>query len=212
MVAINFRLPYGYNKKEVLALLKKLGYDSRGTNSNSIKIADKPLLAEELIREQNSGRYHLFAAFGRKASGTEHYRQMKTLLHYDLIKTHNGKERHYPDLNEKRNWRELYRIEKAFKRHKLGRIELKDRYCAHRTVRLDLKARILENLRANGYYCYEIEKYRKRMNGSQCVFCFLDQEPYMHIVCVYATIRNKKHILSKKKSKRELKRIFAQVY
>ena len=111
MVNVNFRYKTGISERQIIKFFTDIGYIHRGTNKKSVKVEDEYLKTEEFVRDVGPGRYHLFIAFGRKYSGTVHYPQIKSFLHYDYVKMKEGEERHYPDLNECRNFREICRIE-----------------------------------------------------------------------------------------------------
>jgi len=210
MVNVNFRIGYEITKDRIINFFKDFGYTHRGLNKTAIKIEDEYIPTDEFIRNTNSGRFHLFIALGQKYSGKEKYPQVKIFLHYDIVKNVNSKVRHFPDSKESRNMKEIFRIEKKLVMENIGFLEEKDRNCAHTTLEYSYKPELLKTLKKD-YKRYDKGKYRKRFNSSQCVISIIEQEPYIHIICVYATIINREHILNKKKSEKELERIFSLI-
>lgn len=80
---------------------------------------------------------------------------------------------------------EIYKIEKQFVSANIGFLEDKDRSCAHTTVELKDKGKLLKilNEEFESYYKW---KFRKKFNSSQCTISLFEQENFMHIVCVLA--------------------------
>ncbi len=206
MVSVNFRQNDDITNQRVIEFFKKIGYEHIGKSNNSIKVEDDYLTTDIFIRKTQSGRFHLHVAFGKKYSGTENYPQVKIFAHFDFIKFKNGKERHYPDRNEKRSMREMYRINDKMISENIGFLEIKDRKCAHTTLELKFKAKFLDRIQKE-YERYEKGKYRKRFNSSQCTLAIFEQEKYMHVVFVYVNIVGKDHHLIKNKAISELNKI-----
>jgi len=209
LACINFRINYEIEQENVIQMMQKMGYLYRGENNKALKIEDTPLLSHEFIRNTKKGRYHLFIVFGEKDSGTEDYPQAKVFAHFDIIKYKKGKERHFPDLNEKRVFREIYRIEEKLIKNGIGFLEDKDRYCAHRTIRVENLTELLKILNKE-YSKYKKGKYRKRFHQYQIVINLIEQDPYLHIVLVYADTSYKEHLLLKKRAKNELKNLLSR--
>jgi len=206
MVSVNFRIGYEIEHDRIIKFFKDFGYILKRTNMTAIRVEDEYIPTEEFVRCTQSGRFHLFIAFGQKYSGTELYPQVKIFLHYDIVKTIKGHIKHFPDRNECRNFREIYRIEKKLISENIGFLEEKDRNCTHMTMEIS-KLSKFRDIILGDYEKYEKGKYRKRFNSSQYAISIIEQEPYVHIVCVYAKIVNKEHILDKRKSDKELERI-----
>ena len=134
----------------------------------------------------------------------------KVFLHYDINKIIKGKEKHIADRNEKRNIKEIYRIEAQFLSTKIGFLEVKDRMCAHTTIDLKDKNKLLGILQTE-FKSYDSWKFRKKYNSSQCTISLFEQENFIHIVCVYAELMGKDHNLNKSKSIGSLNNILTRV-
>ncbi len=210
MVSVNFRINDGIENQKIIEFFKDIGYEYIGANKKSIKVEDDYLNTEIFIRNTKNGRYHIYLAFSKKYSGTEEYPQLNIFLHFDIKKIVKGKEKHFPDRNEKRNMKEIYRIEKIFKTTRLGFLEVKDIMCAHATIDLEDKEKLLEIL-GRDYTEYDKWKFRKRFNLSQCTISLHEQVRFIHIVCVYAKIVGKDHDLIKAKAIKELDTIIDQI-
>jgi len=208
MVCVNYRIEYEVKIEEIIDFFKEIGYIYRRLNNKAVSVEEIFISTYEFIRKKNSGQFHLFISFGQKYSGSEAYPQVKVFLHYDIFKIVKDKERHFPDTNERRNMKEIYRIEKELIKKNIGFLEEKDRNCAHATVKITLKEKIMVEILSK-YRRYERGKYRRRFNSSQYVINLIEQDPYIHIICVYAKILNKEHILIKVRSEKELKRILS---
>lgn len=206
MVCVNFRIEYGIKNERIIDFFKEIGYSYRRLNKKSVSVEEIFISTEEFIRKTNSGQFHLFISFGQKYSGSEGYPQVKVFLHYDIIKRINGKEKHIPDSNERRNLKEIYRIEKEMIKRYIGFLEEKYRNCAHLTLKITYKDKLMEIIRKE-YIRYDKGKFRRKLNNSQFVISIIDQNPYIHIICVYAKIVNRNHILKKKMSEKEIQRI-----
>jgi len=146
MVSINFRINYEVRKEEINNSLRNSGYEYIGVNNKAIKVKDEYLNTEVFIRNTKNGRYHLFTAHGKKYSGTEEYPQLKVFLHYDIKKIIKGKERHINDSNERRNMKEILKIENQLVSTNIGFLEEKDKKCAHTTIELKDKDTLLKIL------------------------------------------------------------------
>ncbi len=210
MVSVNFRINYGIKKLDIFNCLNNMGYEHIGTKNSSIKVEDEYLNTDVFVRNTKNGRYHLYFTLGKKYSGTEEYPQLKVFLHYDIKKVIKGKEKHFHDKNEERNIREIYKIEKKLVKAKIGFLEIKDRMCAHTTIDLEDKNKLLEILQTD-FKRYDKGKYRKRYNSSQCTIALFEQEKFIHIVCVYAQIVGKEHDLIKSKAISKLRNIVIKV-
>ena len=210
MVLVNFRINYRIKIPTINKVLKNAGYEYISESNTAIQVEDKYLNTEVFIRNSKNGRYHLFTAHGKKYSGSEEYPQLNIFLHYDIKKTIKGKERHIADRNEKRNMDEIYRIEAKFLLKKVGFLEIKDRMCAHTTIDLADKDKLLGILQTE-FKKYDKWKFRKKYNSSQCTISLFEQENFIHIVCVYAELIGKDHKLNKPKSIHSLKNILTQV-
>lgn len=92
----------------------------------------------------------------------------------------------------------------------IGFLEEKDKKCAHHTLKSLYKKKLLKEI-SRDYERYDKGKYRKRFNSSQCVISLIEQNGYIHIVCVYAKIKGKEHNLNRKKSEKELERILFSI-
>lgn len=206
MVRVNFRIKDGVENRQFLQFFEDIGYEHIKSNDTSIKIEGEVIPTEVFVRNTKNGRYHLYVAFGRKYSGTEHYPQVKVFAHFDIIKEINGQERHFADRNEERNMDEMYRIDKKMKKAKLGFLEIKDKSCVHGTLDAKDKAVLMDYIDRN-FKKYDKGKYRKRMDGAQCTISLFEQEKFIHIVCVYAKIVGKDHDLIKSKAKEEFNKI-----
>lgn len=210
MACFNFRLKNGWSKEKIIQFFQDMGYNYRDTNKKSIKKGNDYILTEEFIRNRIGGRNHIFIEFGRKFSGT-HFPRMKIYAHYDIIKIKNGKERHYPDKTEFRNIKEMHNIHKKLKSAKLGFMEEKDKNCAHGTIDLNEKEKLIVVI-SKDYSQYNTVKYRKKISSIQYVLQIIEQYKYVHIICVCAFIAsNKCHILKKHKAIKELNRIIDEM-
>ena len=120
MVCINYRIEYGIKNEKIIDFFKEIGYTYRRLNNKAVSVEEIFIPTTEFIRKTNSGQFHLFISFGQKYSGSEDYPQVKVFLHYDIIKLKNNKEKHFPDCNERRNLKEIYRIEKEMAKKYIG--------------------------------------------------------------------------------------------
>ncbi|MGV9141330.1 MAG: hypothetical protein ACOC1X_00165 [Promethearchaeota archaeon] len=206
MVCVNFRITYEKDRDDISQFFKNIGYKHRGVNKKSLKLEDQYLISDEFIRKTKKGRYHLFIHLGEKYSGTESYPQAKIFAHFDIRDTKKKQKRHFPDLNEKRIFREIYRIEKEMVKVGLGFLEEKDRKCVHGTIRIEKLPNLLEILNKE-YVRYDKGKFRRRFDHFQIVINVIEQDPYVHLVLVYANISNKVHKLLKMKAKKEFEKL-----
>ncbi|MBA7533361.1 hypothetical protein ES705_25599 [subsurface metagenome] len=210
MVSVNFRLNYGIKKEDIFIFLKNIDYEHIGTNNSSIKVEDEYLNTDIFVRNTKNGRYHLHLAFGKKYSGSEEYPQLKVFLHFDIKKVIKGKEKHIHDKNEERNMKEIYKIEEKIIKAKIGFLEMKDKMCAHTTIDLKDKNKLLEILQTD-FKKYDKGKYRKKYNSSQCTIALYEQEKFIHIICVYANIVGVDHELIRFKAISKLKNIIQKI-
>jgi hypothetical protein len=211
MVRVNFRTNYGVEKSQVYQFFKDLGYEHIGSNNKSIMVEDEVIPTDVIIRKTNAGRYHLHLAFGYKYSGTEQYPQINVFAHFDIIKTHHGKEKHFADRAENRVIKEMYRIGEKMEEEKLGFLEEKDQKCAHGTLEIEHKNKLMEYIEKKRYKKYDKGKYRKELVDSQYTLALFTQEKFIHVVCVYAKIIGYMHDLNKPMAAAELNRIFKYV-
>ena len=206
MVRVNFRINEGIPNHQFLHFFKDIGYEHIKSKDRSITVEGEPIFTDVFIRNTTKGRYHIYIAFGEKYSGTEHYPQVNVFAHFDIKKLVTGKERHFADRNERRNMDEMYRIDRKMKKAKLGFLEIKDQLCAHGTLDIKDKVKLMEYIKKN-FKRYDIGKYRRRMNGTQCTISLFEQKKFIHIICVYTKIIDKDHDLIKLKAIEELKKI-----
>ena len=105
---------------------------------------------------------------------------------------------------------EIFRINRKITNERLGFLEIKDRMCAHATLDMKYKEKLME-LIGNEYKKYNIGKYRKKLRDSQFTLALFEQGKFIHIVCVCARFIGKDHNLIKSKAIFELKSIFEYV-
>lgn len=165
---------------------------------------------EVFVRKTKAGRYHLHLAFGNKYSGTENYPQIKVFAHFDVIKVIRGREKHFAD-HIPRDYREMKKIGKKLEESKLGFLEEKDRKCAHGTLEMEKKDKLMEYINQKNYRKYDRGKYRKELVGSQYTISLFSQEKFIHVVCVYAKIIGTIHDLKKRMAIAELNKIVKYV-
>lgn len=127
-----------------------------------------------------------------------------------LRDTKKEQKRHFPDLNEKRIFREIYRIEKEMVKVGVGFLEEKDRNCAHGTNKIEKLSNLLEFLNRD-YIRYDKGKFRKRFDHFQVAISVIQQNPYANIFLVYADTSYKVHKLLKGKAKNELKNLMNKI-
>ncbi len=211
MVRVNFRKNYGVEESRIIQFFKDLGYEHIGSNNKSIMVEDKMIPTEVFVRNTKAGRYHLHLEFGYKYSGTEKYPQIKIFAHFDVIKVVHGREKHFADRKEKRDIKEMYKIGKKLKEEELGFLEEKDQKCAHGTLEIRNKDKLMEYIKKNKYKKYDKGKYRKELLDSQYTLSLFSQEKFIHVVCVYAKIVGYEHILKKPMAIAELNRIIKYV-
>jgi len=84
MVSIDFRLEYGVSKEQIFEMLRSIGYVHVRTKPKAAKKGTKWISAEEYIKVEESGRYHIFVEFSTKSSGTEAYPQIDIHAHYSI--------------------------------------------------------------------------------------------------------------------------------
>jgi len=207
MVKVNLRKNYGIENSRILQFFKDIRYEHIGSNNKSIKVEDEIIPTEVFVRNTQNGRYHLHVAFGVKSSGTENYPQIKVFAHFDINKIIQGKEKHIPDSNEKRNMREMYKIDKKLIKARLGFLEDKDRRCAHGTLYMDNKEKLMEYIKKNNYIRYAKGKYRQRNKGFQYTLALFEQEKFIHVLCVHAKYVGHDQDLIKSKALEEFNRI-----
>jgi len=159
------------------------------------------------VRKTKVGRYHLHLAFGNKYSGTENYPQIKVFAHFDVFKVVHGREKHFADRMEKRVIGEMYKIGRKLKKEELGFLEEKDEKCAHGTLEMEKKDKLMEYINKKKYKKYANGKYRKEFVDSQYTLSLFSQEKFIHVVCVYAKIIGTFHDLKKRMAIAELNRI-----
>ncbi len=206
MVSVNFRINYGIEYEKIYDFFKDINYEHIGTKRDSIKVEEEYLKLEDFVRNTQNGRYHLQFSFGFKTSGTEKYPQLKLFLHFDFKKVRRGKEIHIADMNEYRNMNEIKKIEKKYISAGLGFLEEKDKNCAHATIGLKDKENLLKILQKE-FVRYDPWKYKKEKPASQYIIALFEQENFIHIVCVFAKIVGKEHILQWGNSKNKLESI-----
>ena len=206
MVRVNFRMNDEIRYHQFIQFFKDIGYEYIKSKDSSITVESEAILTDVFVRNTTKGRYHIYIAFGEKYSGAEPYPQVKVFAHFDIKKLVKGKERHFADRNEKRNMAEMYQIDKKMKKAKLGFLEMKDQLCAHGTLDIKDKDKLMEYIEKR-FKRYDKGKYRRRMNEAQCTIALFEQEKFIHIVCVYAKIIGKDHDLVKSKAIEELKEI-----
>ena len=90
-------------------------------------------------------------AFGFKYSGTEKYPQVKVFAHFDIIRMVKSHEKHFADRTEKRVMKEMYKIGKLLEAEQLSFLEEKDQKCAHGTLNIEHKQKIMEYIKRYRY-------------------------------------------------------------
>lgn len=209
MVSIDYRLEYGVKEEQVIEMLKSIGYICIRKKKKALKKGDNWISAEEFIRINESGRFHIFVEFSSKSSGNEVYPQVDIHAHYDYFKKKGDKEIHVTRKNVQRDLDEMYNIHGALKKHRYGYMEYKSQNSAHDTIKNSYLKYLVAELKQD--YQYDNNgKYKKKLSNGQITFQIIEQRRYSHIVCVYAI--GKKHDLSKDKALDELNRIMDSVF
>ena len=209
MVSIDYRLEYNVTKEQVLNLFKTIGYFHVRSKKKSVKKGGKWLAAEEFIKVDKGGRFHIFIEFSTKSSGTEPYPQVDVHAHYDYFKKKGEKEVHVTRRNLKRDLDEMYDIHRALKEAGYGHMEFKSHSSAHDTIKNNYLKFFIEELQPS--YEYDKDgKYKKKIENGQITVQIIEQRRYSHIVCVYAI--GDKHDLFRDNALEELNRIMDNMY
>lgn len=208
MVSIDYRLDYGVIEQQIIEMFKSIDYIHL-KKKKALNKGNNWISAEEFIRINEDGRFHIFVEFSSKSSGTEAYPQIDVHAHYDYFKKKGDKEIHVTRKNIMKDLDEMYNIHGALKKHGYGYMEYKSHNSAHDTIKNTYLKYLIAELKQD--YQYDNDgKYKKRFSNGQITFQIIEQRRYSHIVCVYAI--GKKHDLSKDKALDELNRIMDSVF
>jgi len=209
MVSMDYRLEYNVTREQVLDLFKSIGYFHVRTKKKSVKKGDIWVSAEEFIKVDEKGRFHIFVEFSTKSSGTEPYPQVDVHAHYDYFKKKGEKEFHVTRRNIMRDLDEMYAFHKALKEAGYGFMEFKSNNSAHDTIRNSYLKILIKELQPS--YEYDKDgKYKKKLKNGQITMQIIEQKRFSHVVCVYAI--GEKHDLFRDKALEELNRIMENVY
>lgn len=211
LVCVNFALKVEWTKDKIFQFLKEFGYKYQGTNKTKIQKENEFIETEEFVKEYKNGRYHIFVAFGRKSSGTEHYPILKIFAHFDKYLKKDNQILHVSGGFDNYDMGEMYHIHYKLKAANLGEIDYKDRFAWHATLNKSIKKKFKRALNKD-YSKYDIGKYKKIIGTYQYTIQIIYQYKYMHIVCVSAYTESQRHKLNKIKAKKEFERIISLLY
>ncbi len=106
----------------------------------------------------------------------------------------------------------MYRIDKELLKAKIGSMEYKDKFSAHKSFEINDFNEIIGIIILKGYKMYDLGKYKRKVNSHQYAIQLIRKGKYLYFVCVCAYIKKgNPHILKKDLAEEELRILLSQI-